>query len=423
MRAIKNSVLHALVRGVRCLGMDALHHAVRHPLHGREEDVAAQLGHQEPAVGDVGEIPLRQDADAHAVRRHLRAAERPAEHRRDGGVLPDEGYACQEQAHSHCVEQLAGEDEDAHDHQNLDPLLEPQVLPGAPEILADEACAGEEQQGAQEEPREVVDEVRRPEEADSAEQRVDGAGPAVGHVAEDAVVDDVELQLHVPHRLAQERREDVAGAEELELVVFVDLHGQLHLRGGDFEHAIEDDDHHHEEKVRQRRLPRVDVDLVVLEEAIHPRTVPVGVLHHREEPLGLAGAVDAHARPEDDRVEDAERQEQSQRHHDGGTSDVVGLQEVEGHADGGRRDELEQVVVAKLEGVLEHLVADAREEGLLHAHGHEAHVPRQLEPAQEPEDCREHCCADGRSEDGRGAELRVELVAGRAVVAAECSAV
>mmetsp|Transcript_59826 Transcript_59826/g.175522 ORF Transcript_59826/g.175522 Transcript_59826/m.175522 type:complete len:686 (-) Transcript_59826:1597-3654(-) len=169
MLAVEDRVLHALVRlQPRDLVLDATGEGVGDALHRGEEDEAAQLRHDEPPVRDVREV-LRGETGRSLVGGHLGAGQRPPGDGRHARVLPNEGQAGEEDADADRVQQLPAQDEDREDHQDLHPLHEVQNLPRAPEVLADEAGPREEEQRPQEDPRQVVDEVRGPEEADAAE--------------------------------------------------------------------------------------------------------------------------------------------------------------------------------------------------------------------------------------------------------------
>mmetsp|Transcript_65924 Transcript_65924/g.169667 ORF Transcript_65924/g.169667 Transcript_65924/m.169667 type:complete len:233 (-) Transcript_65924:713-1411(-) len=231
--------------------------------------------------------------------------QRPSRDCRHSSALPDEADASEDDANADRVQQLACEDEHAKDDQDFQPFAKVEVFPGAPQILTDETSPCEEEQGAQEQPRKVVDELRGVEEAEAAHEGVDDSSPAVLDVAKNAVVDDVEFELHVAHRLAGERSQNVAHAVEGDLVVLVSLDWHLGLRGGNLQHAIEDNHDDHDGNVRESLRPCLEVDLVSLEVSVFVDQRPPGVRDLREEPVGRSHLLDVGALPIYDRVEDA----------------------------------------------------------------------------------------------------------------------
>jgi len=166
---------------------------------------------------------------------------------RDGGAVADEARhlgtshdevsASQHTARNDSVEHVLRNDEDEDDQYHLAPLTNGEVAAGTPQVLNDEAGTREEQQCRQKEARQDVEVLDGREVGHGAEQGVDEAASPV-HSAEDLVIDNVELQLHVADRGPEESRDNVAGAEEPDLPGNLDFDGQLALSANDLQHAI-----------------------------------------------------------------------------------------------------------------------------------------------------------------------------------------
>mmetsp|Transcript_8917 Transcript_8917/g.26608 ORF Transcript_8917/g.26608 Transcript_8917/m.26608 type:complete len:513 (+) Transcript_8917:2009-3547(+) len=181
------------------IAIDDFTHVRRQRLRGGKEHESLQAEDQEPTVGNVQDVPLEQRPIALA-RRELAAEQRSAHHPRNARVPHNEVHAGEQSANEHSVQELPRQDEDAENGQHVRPLPDRQETPRAPQILGDEARAGKEQQRSEEEPRKVVEQLDCGEEARSAQQRVKQTTAAILDIAHDAIIDHVELQLHVPYR-------------------------------------------------------------------------------------------------------------------------------------------------------------------------------------------------------------------------------
>mmetsp|Transcript_77333 Transcript_77333/g.232002 ORF Transcript_77333/g.232002 Transcript_77333/m.232002 type:complete len:370 (+) Transcript_77333:1375-2484(+) len=290
------------------------------------------------------------------------------------------------------------------------------------EVLDEEADGREDEETREEEARQVVERGDRHEEEGAAEEGHHDRGEVgLGRVGE-AIVEHVELRLAVGWSGDQECVEQRDDATDLDLVVVIEVHLQHRFTRRELEHVIErhDRQHHHEHGQHNRQLrpvnstraegavglrpllPKVEGRLRLFE---HPQCV-VGVLVARVE---LRGVEVAAGRPHDD-VEDDGRDDDEAREIERRLADVPPLQVVERQPDRKRRrhqhprvrgaeDLLEVVAVllalvvnppnflpaSHVDGVVHHLVPDAREEAGGDVGRHEANDRREAVGAQAEE--------------------------------------
>mmetsp|Transcript_98658 Transcript_98658/g.260611 ORF Transcript_98658/g.260611 Transcript_98658/m.260611 type:complete len:219 (+) Transcript_98658:528-1184(+) len=134
------------LQGIVALPLHALHDRVAERLGGPEEEEAFEPRHQQPVLRQVPEAEVVCWRAPH-VRCNLVAHQ---------GLVPDQGRHLRDVQHEQAgrheaadddgQEQGACQDEARDDHQHLEPLHYREELPGAPEVLHEEAGPGEEEQ-------------------------------------------------------------------------------------------------------------------------------------------------------------------------------------------------------------------------------------------------------------------------------------
>mmetsp|Transcript_110168 Transcript_110168/g.262562 ORF Transcript_110168/g.262562 Transcript_110168/m.262562 type:complete len:391 (+) Transcript_110168:2364-3536(+) len=295
---------------------------------GAEEDIALQVHHHDPLRGDVHKALVPDLTHGAVPGRDLVPPVRPPRHGGHLRVLGNEGDGSQEHASEHREDELPGGDEHDDDDDNLQPLAQVQELSGAIHVVNDKACSREEEQRAEKQLGQVVEMFHGAEVTGCTQQRVHKSRPPVRGVAHHSVADDVELELHVSHGTPAKGQDKVEEPKLHCLRIAVRLQGQLGLGGMDLQDAIHggDDDHHRQ--VRQSARPGGEVDALVGRDTIRPNPPKRLVADLWEEPSCIAHRRHRVATGINCPVEDRQRQQQAQGHHDGGVPNVQRLDKV-----------------------------------------------------------------------------------------------
>mmetsp|Transcript_40309 Transcript_40309/g.94412 ORF Transcript_40309/g.94412 Transcript_40309/m.94412 type:complete len:234 (+) Transcript_40309:3151-3852(+) len=220
----------------------------------------------------------------------------------------------------------------------------------------------------------------------TAKHGIDHSSSAVMCISHNSIADDVELQLHVASRRTTACQKVVEAAEDECFTISGNLQREFAFSGVELEDTIHGRNDHEHSKIGQCCQPCAEIDVRHGPNAVHPDKVEGLVLHFRKQPPCIAHCCRGLVCPGHNPPEDCQRQQQAQRHHDGGIPDVKCLAEIEGDSDEGGSEELPGVEIAELERVVEHLVADTGQEGLGNAVRHVADVSGQLQLAEDGPD-------------------------------------